>query len=73
MYGIERPLDAFQLCFPYIFAKPSLEVSSFANKTGMIHLRLYDAENVSHLVAELTEISIDCRISFSSVLQIEGD
>lgn len=64
MYGTEHPLDAFQLCFPYIFAKLSLEVISFANKIGMIHLSLYNAENVSHLVVDLTEISIDCRISF---------
>lgn len=40
---------------------------------GMIHFSLYDVGNVSHPVAELTEISRDSRISFSSVLQIEGD
>lgn len=32
-------------------------------------LSLYDAENVSNLVAELAEIGIDCRISFLSVLR----
>lgn len=40
---------------------------------GMIHFSLYDVGYVSHPVAELTEISVDSRISFSSVLQIEGD
>lgn len=70
IYGTGCPLDAFLRHFPYILAKPSLEVSSFADKTGMIHLSLYNAENVSHLVEELTEISIDCRISFLSVFQL---
>lgn len=40
---------------------------------GMIHFSLYDVGNVSHPVAEFTEISVDSRFSFSSVLQIEGD
>lgn len=39
----------------------------------MIHFSLYGVGNGSHPVAELTEISMDSRISFSSVIQIEEE
>lgn len=40
---------------------------------AVIHFSLYGVGNGSHPVAELTEISMDSRISFSSVIQIEEE
>lgn len=72
MYGVDVLWMPFSYVFLTSFLSHPWKLAALQIR-GMIHFSLYDVGNVSHPVAELTEISIYSRISFSSGLQIEGD